>query len=613
MTKKGFTPTEQEAEAIRIMKDEKTNWEEGIVWVTDKVGFQMRNIIKKARKNYLSIYDDETDPLTGRKKIFVPFTEWTVENMYKNIDLDLKNIKVSSRKPDAYGISQLFKYILNCYLDKANFSYLLNESIKNGACVDGTAFLKAWREGKNLVIKYIDRLNVIIDPSAETIEESSSIIERNVLTLPEFLEYEFDNSEYVSGETTIDRTSFDNSMTSVITTNVPYVEVFERYGYLPRFCLTGREKDRGVYEYCLVVASGLNSATVIHEIKKVKSHPYGMLKLKTVKNRLDGRGVPEMVFNIQAYINEIINVRLNVARIAQTQLFKLRGNITPQQLKRLFQTGAIKLDSASDVEPIETGTIDPSSYNDEDRAYDWGQRVTQTVREDEVTASTPATNALLQERGSAKGYNQIQEGISIALSKFLEQKVTPIIQEIIKMEGVIKFSGDPKDIDSLDDKLAKNYLYYEMEKYRSQYGVYPVSTEEEIDQKISEIKDELRRAGSTRYLRMDEDYKKIFDTDYDIAIEMDDERINPSVQAQQLVQLMGIIAQAGYPIDAPMAELLDLMGLQSSRITQQMIEDKKKLQRAQAQQQMQGEIGGEVLPEAPEGEVTQQPNPNPLV
>jgi hypothetical protein len=153
-----------------------------------------------------------------------------------------------------------------------------------------------------------------------------------------------------------------------------------------------------------------------------------------------------------------------------------------------------------------------------------------------------------------------------------------------------------------------------MEQYRTKMGIYPMTTEEEMLEKLDQLKQELKQMGGTRYLQMDEEYNKIFDTDYDIAIEIDNERINPSVQAQQLVQLMGIIAQAGYPIDAPMAELLDVMGLQSSRIIQRMMDDKKAMQRQQAQQQAQIESPqGEVLPETPQGEVTQQPKPNPIV
>ena len=198
MKTKGYQPSEPDRELINIFKSEKTEWEEGQVWITDKVAFWMKNIIKKARKNYLSIYDNDTDPTTGRKKVFVPFTEWTVDNVYKNIDIDLSDIKVVSRKPDAYNVAQLFKYILNCYLDKANFSYTLNEMLKNGVCVDGTGFLKVWREGKKLYIKFIDRLNVLVDPTAETIDDSPSIIERNILTLPEFQSYSDEGENVVN-------------------------------------------------------------------------------------------------------------------------------------------------------------------------------------------------------------------------------------------------------------------------------------------------------------------------------------------------------------------------------------------------------------------------------
>lgn len=601
------------------MKSEKANWEEGDVWVTDKVGFHMRNTIKKARKNYLSIYDNPTDPLTGRQKVFVPFTEWTVDNVYKNIDLDLKDVKVVSRKPDAYGISKIFRYILNTILDKANFSFTLNEMLKNGVCVDGTGFLKVWREGRNLCIKFIDRLNMIVDPSAETLDDTP-VMERNLLTISEAQEYEKDweNFQFIKGQNDVDRVS--GLRENKVSSEIPYVEVFERYGYLPLFCLTGDEKDKDTYEYMLSIVSNLDGEPICHKIKKVKKHPYGMFKLKTVKNRLDGRGAPETVFNIQAFLNEVINSRLNVSRIAQTQLFKLRGNITPQQLSRLFQTGAIKLDGASDIEPIDTGTIDPSSYKDEEQAYQWGQRVTQTVREDEVTSSTPATNALIQERGAAKGYNQIQEGLSIALSKFLEEKVTPLIKEIIKMEPVLKFTGDAQDLETLDDKLAKNLIYTEFEKYKSKWGYYPFLTEMELDQKIEDLKDQLKAQGNVRYMQMDEDSKNLFDTDYDIAIELDEERINPSVEAQQLVQLMGIMGQAGMPIEPMLTELLDLMGKDPTPILERIKQarQQQQMQMQQAQQaQMMGQMGGveginplETQPNAPEGPVTQVPKPS---
>lgn len=614
-------PTPEEAEVIRITKTEISNWQGGDVWVTDTFGFHMREIIKKARKNYLSQYDDSTDPQTGRKKVFVPFTEWTVDNVFKNIDIDTKDIKVTAKKPDAIGIAQLFRFVLNSYLDKANFGYTLNEMIKNGVCIDGTGFLKTWREGKDLYIKFIDRLNMIFDPSAEQLDDSSGIIERNILTIQEFKDEGLQNSEFVKGDKTIDRTSMANNMQGVINTEVPYVVAYERYGWIPEFCFSGNEEDKDTYTYALTVVSGIGGNEICHKIKRLKpnKHPYGMFKLKTIKNRGDGRGVPEMLFNLQAYLNEIVNIRLNVARISQSQLFKVYGNITPQQLTKLFQTGAIKMNSQTDdIIPIDTGTIDPSSYQDEDRIMGMGQRVTQTTREDEVTSSTPATNALIQERGAAKGYNQIVEGLFISLSQFLETKVLPLCNEIIKMEGVIKFTGNPGDLELMDDKFAKNLVYSQMESFKQQNGYYPLYTEEEMDAEIERVKQELKTMGNTRYLTLSEEDKGLFNTDYDIQIEPGEERINPSVESQQLIQLMGIMGQQGLPIDDMLVELFDLFGKDSSRLMEQ-IKMKKEQAQQMAQQQMMAQGGMEQTPagmkppttNAPQGPVTQSANQMP--
>ena len=89
-----YTPTPEEVKVISIMKAEKATWEEGNVFVTPKVSFVMRNVINKARKNYYSIFDNEKDPITGRDNLFIPLTEWTVEDTLKEEDIDTKDITV---------------------------------------------------------------------------------------------------------------------------------------------------------------------------------------------------------------------------------------------------------------------------------------------------------------------------------------------------------------------------------------------------------------------------------------------------------------------------------------------------------------------------------------
>jgi hypothetical protein len=587
-----YQPTQGEQKAIAILKDEISEWKQGLSFVTDNVVYDGLAAVKKARKNYFGIFDEERDPQTGRKKIFIPFTEWTCETVLKNIDIDTKDIEVKAKHPDSYKVAQIFRYVLRYYLNKIHFGKKLNDLLRN-TVIDGTAFLKVWKENGELKLRVVDRLNMIVDPTAPDSSETP-MIERNLLTLPEFQEYDWGNKEYVKGTKSLDRTGLDAFSMSNQNTQVPYVEVYERYGYFPKFVFTENPEDKD-YVYGKVCYSSEGTSYIVHQAKEVKGHPYQEFKFKDLVNRFDGRGVPEMLFQIQAYLNETVNIRLNTARIAQAGLWEVRGNITPQQLKRLFTTGAIKTSAEGDITKIDTGTVDPSSYKDEDQAYLWGQRVTQTQITDEISAQQPATNALIQERGTSKGYNLVMEGIFLNLKKVLTEKMVPIIRDIIKDGDIVRITGDPEALKEMDKEMAKEVVYARAEMVREKTGVYPFVDEMEMDAEVERVAQELSQYGEDRFPEMQ---KKMFDTDFDIDMEIGDEEINKGVMVNQLVQAMGILGNLGMPVDGVAREIFDTLGLDAEKMVQ-------KLQ-APMMPQM-GQAGVAPMPQPMEANMTPQP------
>ena len=177
-----YQPTEAEKKAIKIMLNEKSNWQEGTVFVTPKVAFDTKKMVEKCRKNYYGIFNEGKDPVTKRDKIFIPFTEWIVETILKNIDIDTKDINVKAKNPSSYKIANIFRYVLRKKLEDVSFGKTINKLLKR-VCIDGTGFLKIYRNNGKLQIDVVDRLNMLYDPSAETLDQSSGIIERNVLRI----------------------------------------------------------------------------------------------------------------------------------------------------------------------------------------------------------------------------------------------------------------------------------------------------------------------------------------------------------------------------------------------------------------------------------------------
>jgi len=404
---------------------------------------------------------------------------------------------------------------------------------------------------------------------------------------PDFDALGLDNSEYVEGTNTIDRTDLSiRGSASGSTSEIPYVEVFERYGYIPEFVRTGKESDRNKYFYAHVIVSGLNGTPIVHLVEEVDEDAYGEGKLKEIPNRHDGRGIPEMLFNIQAYVNEIINTRMNKSRIVQLGLFKLTGNVTPQQFKRLFTTGGIKLDASSNITPLDTGTVDTSTYKDEEQAYLWSTRVTGTTNTDEVAGNKPATNALIEDRSTSKGYGLRIEELMLELGEFIKKKVIPIIKEELKNDvgKIERITGDPEVLNKLDVAFAKNKVNNELSQMDEvQRGML-------VDKGITEdvlVKDEIGRIksayGNDRYLPIVEE---LLDTDYDVEIVLSDESINRTAMATMLQSTLGILASSGMPIRNTIKELYDTLGLDGETLIQDMPEQGQAIPGQQQVQQV---------------------------
>lgn len=597
---KTYEPTEAELEMLRIMKAEKTAWEDGEVFVTDRVAFVMRNVLKQARKNYFGIFDEPNDPVTGRKKIWVPLTEWVVENVLKNIDIDTKDIHVEPMKPEASVSSEMLNFILRNKLEKAGFGKTLNANNQN-IVIDGSGNLKAWKEDGQLKITYQDSLHIIADPSVQWLDESPAIIEENVLSLPEFREYkDWKNKEYVTGSKTVSRYGIaEPSVTkSANSSEIPYVRVYERYGWSPKFVLTGNDEDRDEYIYTLSVASELDGKPVIHVIKEVKKHPYQDFKFKDVLNRLCGRGIPEKLFEIQKYVNETVNTRLNTARVVQLGMWRIGSGVTSQQLKELFSTSGIRANKG-DIERLNTGTIDASSYKDEEVAYEWAKRVTQTTNEDEVAASKPATTSLIEERGANKGYDLIVENIYLNLAKFIKEKVVPIIIETLKEGEIEKITGDPQAIAKLEEPFVRNLVRTKNTQSFMETGQYLYQSAEQEQMAIAQLMQEMNKQyGNKRFIPI---LKQAFDTEYEIRIDPAGDVINKGVLAQQLTNVMNMLTGAGVPITElkdVAQELFDVMGLPGEKLVEKLGTTPQPMSTAIDQNAVPQEAGSQVPIEA---------------
>jgi hypothetical protein len=571
-----YRPTENEKEIIRIVTDEVSQWKNGDVWVTDNVKYQMKEIVQKSRKNYLGKFDEPLDEITGKKKIFVPLTEDMVETFVKNIDLDSADINIKTTNPNGYSAAVILRYLLNYFMRRNYFGELLNDMIRL-FCTDGTIVIKTLKNYskkiKSQVVKnkIVDTTNFFIDPQEDNIQDAGSVIERNVLKVSEAKEYPWDNLDYLKGFNNISKINSIYGINSATNSEVPYSEVYERWGDLPGRLIPGYKGNKNDWVPSIVIVSNIYRGPVVHKViineKGIK--PYEECRFRKVFGRWHGRGIGEILATLQSYLNEVINLRLNKARISQIGLFKVRkgSGITQQLLSSLVSGGVVPVTRMDDIQELATSDVKGSSYNDEENAYRWGQRTTgawDVGRGESLPSSMPATTAVIQERGMRSGMDLVQENLGMFLSRLFERHIIPLMLETIKDEEVISIVGSPEELKEIDKNYVNNVINKQILNHLIKNKEFPKP--DFIEHLRGLYEENLKKFQKTRYFKVKK--KMLEGWQYEVQVFVTGESFNKAVMVQQLNEMLlgySKLPGANLDIDAIMKEILDLMGLGGSR------------------------------------------------
>lgn len=562
-------------EAIAIVRQERQRWELATAFITDRVSFKMRELIRILRKNYYGIFDQPNDETTGLKKVWYPLTEINVEAVVKNIDIDQKDLEFISKTPEGYGITDITRAAVKDALDKMYFGQVLDDFERHLA-IDGTAVWKTWEEQGKMRVEYVDLLNIYIDPTSPSIQDAYRFTERSLVDPIVIAGMDgWINTEGIGLNVTegLPRTDPLYSNRGSMMSNVKEVDVYELWGKIPKSLITGDKNDTEEVEGHLVV-SGIDSPGKerchLIELNTKKDtngkvlKPYEEAWFTRVPNRWYGRGVAEKVLMLQTYANIMFNVRINRSRISQLGLFKIRkgSGITPQMLSRLPSNGALTMSNMDDLEQLVVQEVGQSSYNDEEVINKLSERLTNAfdvVTGEQMPASTPATNAAIQNQNAKTGFSLIKDGIAGFLERWMDRHALPIISKELTAGQIVRISADEENFKSLVDQVV---LYKAEEALDKSFEAGYIPSPQEMQQAIDDATRKMR--GSHMFVRLVEDC--ITEQLY-TRFTVGNEEVDINVNIQNLISMMSAAPQYADPI---VKQVFDLMGLPMPQAPQQM-------------------------------------------
>lgn len=565
-----YIPSEIEKEAIRLVDSERIAWETSTAFVTNKVAFDMKNLIRQCRKNWWGIFDEPIDPTTGHKKIFVPLTESVGETVVKNIDLDTKDVTFRAKKPSSARLTALVRSIVRNYLDKMSFGEKLDELetilARDGTCVWKTLEVKEDDEYCTRIF-IVDLLNAYLDPTSPSIQEAYRFTERGVLYPSEIEDMDgWLNTKNLKASVALPRNDNYTSNPGSFLSSVKGVDVWESYGKYPKFLITGKTEDKKIEEDIHIVVSGLEAGERrVHLIETYSGKkPYEEAWYAKVPGRWYGKGVAEKLMTLQLWLNTIVNIRVTRSRVSQLGLFTIRrgSGITPQQMSRLAANGAITVNTQDDIKQLVMQEASQASFNDENNIYTWSQRVTsafESVTGEQLPSSTSATQSALQTHSAQSQFVLVKEQIGMFLQRWLWRHAIPTIFKNIKNGDIIQMSMEDEELKAWDEALVNAALYEELEK-RDKEGIF--LNPEEVLAVQQQMLSRMINAGKERFVQLLEDIDWM---SYEVAIDITNESVDKGVIATNLLQALSAAPEYRESI---LPQLFDTMGLTFKAPTQ---------------------------------------------
>ena len=555
--------------AITIVDRERVNWEEAVSFITPKVGFRMRELIRICRKNYWGVFDDPYDKQTQREKVWIGLAMSTVETWLKNIDLDTKDIGFLARSENGYEITELTRLVVKDYLDRMYFGETIDAD-ERSCLIDGTVVWKSWEDNSTgkpvLKRRTVDLLNFYIDPTEENIQTAYRVTERAIL-LPSQIEgmTGWKNTDDLPGSQILNR--IDGNRRSNFGTRMTgeYRDVWETWGKIPKWMITGDKEAEDAREEVdgHIVISGLEAPKpTMHLVEANKKKdkfgvvlkPYEEWRAAKISNRWYGLGVIERLLALQEYLNTVVNIRINRGYVSQLGLFKIKKGkgITAQMLNRLPVNGAIQVTDMDDVQQMTVAEAGETSYKDEEVIKYWAQAVTSAypISTGEILPSSASATATAVANASSKSaYTMFKEGTGGFFERWIDRAALPVIAKTVKQGDIIRLGADDDKFKDLITTIALFNVSEAMEKS----NVIP--SQQELMTVLAQEEEKL----SKKPQMFIEILQELLADEVDTRVHITNEDLDSSVTVQNLIQLAQIAPQ-----DAPdiVKQIYDLMGLE---------------------------------------------------
>jgi len=536
--------------------------------VVEGYSFNQYNNIKRCHLYMNNQFEGDVDG------IFHNIVNYRRDAIARFLDIDTKDIRLLPTNPKSVYSTLFLEEELKHWLKKNKFAMLLNDMATELATY-GSCVLRKTQSGAEIV----DLRRLFIDPSVTDILDSRFITIKHILSPSELKEKTKDGwdakaidriIEAVQEQESDSPESYEDDQVNGGTGGVPLIEVYERYGELTteeaEACGIDVDKDLDFVRAHTIVAEphridlkrddhGNQYEEELGEILYAKQwrgeYPFRDVHYAKTQGRWLGVGVIESLFPAQERINEVENQKRVSMELSSIHLFQTTGDSVIRNVLTDLSNGDLIV-SKQGITPVVNEERNLQAFQTEHDNWNvLADRISfanDVVTGGAIPASTPATNAVIQNTNSISVFLFKRQNFALFLQEFFNELVLPQVLKDLSAEHILRYTGDPAQLDVIDDTYVKSEVATAvLEAGR------PLSAEE-IQAVEFRTKDRLSRTGNVRFLKIKENLYKDLEFEFDILITNEQE--NTQILSQNTFSLLQTLANAPQLMDDPVFKTL---------------------------------------------------------
>jgi len=530
---------------IAQIQKEKKDFEDNDVTIVEGFNFNQLETIKTIISYYNSRFRDgqfyADDEYKDQRKYFHNLNRSPCDNATKNIDIDTKDVYPVARREKDYVKASILRHDLTNYMKVHKVGQIKNR-IEEEAPIFGTVVVK--EVPGDDILQIVDLRNIICDPTCDKLEDSF-VIEKHYYTPQELKKMPWKNiKEAIEKHTQYQIEMGDEEQDTV----APYIEVFERYGEVPKADIeeaNGRKPRKSEYnEYQLarfIVAGiqGEEEEGVILDASRVKKIPYKEYRYNKIKGRWLGEGEVEKNFDPQIRINELTNYKMQGMRLSTLHLFVSPDETLEKNVLSDCDNGDI-IRAPNGIQPLVNEERNLAAYNQEEQRID--QLVAnlsnsyEVVRGETMPAGTPFRSVAVQNMNAAKLFDFKRENLVLFWKELYREVVIPRLIKNLKEEHIVDIAESAKEYESFVDDVVRHRTWEAIQKMIAKGIDFRRG-------QLDMIKQAIKRKLMSQKIKVPENYYD--NLEYDVDINISGERYNKAALLESKFNLLKLIMQGG--------------------------------------------------------------------